>query len=141
MEQSKEILELLQKIEKSNRTQVRTGRLMCLLGLVGAVCGGIALVLVIQVLPRLEEILPQINTVLEQMKTVLGNLEQTTAQLAAIDLEGMVSNVDALVATGQEGLEQTMDKLNSIDLNTLNKAITDLAKVIEPLANFISRFS
>ena len=141
MEQNKEILELLQKIEKSNRAQARTGRLMCLFGLVGAVCGGIALMLVIRMLPRLEEILPQINTVLEQMQTVLGNLEQTTAQLASIDLEGMVSNVDALVATGQVGLEQTMDKLNSIDLDTLNKAISDLAKVIEPLAKLISRFS
>ena len=141
MEQNKEILELLQKIEKSNRAQARTGRLMCLFALLGAVCGGIALVLVVQMLPRLEEILPQINTVLEQMQTVLGNLEQTTAQLASIDLEGMVSNVDELVATGQVGLEQTMDKLNSIDLDTLNKAVADLAKVIEPLAKLISRFS
>ena len=141
MEENKEVLELLQKIEKSNRSQARTGRLMCLFALVGALCGAAALVLVMQVLPRLEEILPQIHSVLEQMQTVLGNLEQTTAQLASIDLEGMITNVDSLVATGQQGLEQTMGKLNSLDLDTLNKAIADLAKVVEPLAKLISRFS
>ena len=75
------------------------------------------------------------------MQTVLGNLEQTTAQLASMDLQSMGSNVDALVATGQEGLEQTMEKLNSIDLDTLNKAIGDLAKVVEPLARLISRLT
>ena len=141
MEENKEILELLQKIEKNSRSQARTGRLVCLFALIGAVCGGVALVLVMQILPQLEDILPQIHGVLEQMQTVLGNLEQTTAQLASIDLEGMISNVDALVATGQQGLEQTMDKLNSIDLDTLNKAITDLAKVVEPLAKLISRLT
>ena len=141
MEENKEILELLRKIEKSSRAQTRASRLMCLFALMGAVCGGIALVLVMRILPQLEQILPQINAVLEQMQTVLGNLEQTTAQLASIDVEGMISNVDALVATGQAGLEQTMEKMNSIDLDTLNRAITDLAKVIEPLARLISRLT
>ena len=141
MEENKEMLELLRKIEKSSHSQARTGTLVCVFSLIAAVCCVAALVLVREFLPQLEGILPQINAVLEQMQTVLGNLEQTTAQLASMDLQSMVSNVDALVATGQEGLEQTMAKLNSIDIKTLNQAIADLAKVIEPLANFVSRFS
>ena len=141
MEENKEMLELLRKIEKSSRAQARTGTLVCIFALVAAVSCVAALVLVLDFLPQLEGILPQIHAVLEQMQTVLGNLEQTTAQLASMDLQSMVSNVDALVATGQEGLEQTMEKLNSIDLDTLNKAIGDLAKVVEPLARLISRLT
>ena len=132
MEENKEMLELLRKIEKSSRAQARTGTLVCIFALIAAVSCVAALMLVL-------DFLPQIHAVLEQMQTVLGNLEQTTAQLASMDLQSMVSNVDALVATGQEGLEQTMEKLNSIDLDTLNKAIGDLAKVVEPLARLISR--
>jgi len=45
---------------------------------------------------------------------------------------------DNLVATGQTSLEQTMEKLNSIDFKTLNQAIADLSKVIEPLAKIAS---
>jgi hypothetical protein len=48
--------------------------------------------------------------------------------------------VDALVSTGQQSLEQTMAKLNDIDFQTLNKAIKDLAAVVEPLAKMSSLF-
>ena len=33
---------------------------------------------------------------------------------------------------GQDSLKQTMDKLNTIDFETLNKAIEDLAAVVQP---------
>ena len=46
----------------------------------------------------------------------------------------MVSNVDGLVTTGQQSLEASMEKLNSVDFETLNKAITDLAAVTESLS-------
>lgn len=140
MEENKEMLELMKRIEKTTRQQLRTGRLMCLLALVGAVCGIAALALVARMLPQLEEVLPRIQGVLTQMQTVLGNLEQTTAQLASIDLQGMVADVDALVATGQVSLEQTMEKLDSIDIDTLNRAIADLSKVIESLAKIANLF-
>lgn len=134
MEENKEMLELMKKLEKSSRAQLRTGRLVCLFALVAAASCVAAMVMIAGILPQLEQILPQINTVLTQLQTVLGNLEQTTAQLAEVDLQSMVTNVDTLVTTGQAGLEQTMEKLNSIDFDTLNQAIADLSKVIEPLA-------
>ena len=46
----------------------------------------------------------------------------------------MVSGVDSLVTTGQQSLEATMEKLNSIDFEALNKAIKDLAAVTESLS-------
>ena len=74
------------------------------------------------------------------MQTVLGNLEQTTNQLAAVDFESMVTNVDALVATGQQSLQQTMEKLNAVDFEALNKAVEDLAAVVEPLSKLANMF-
>lgn len=133
MENNPEMLEFMKQLEKSGRQQVRYARLQCLLSLVAAVCCGAVLLLVLS-------ILPQVNGVIGQVQTVLGNLEQTTAQLASVDLEGMVANVDTLVTTGQQSLEQTMGKLNSIDFEALNKAIDDLSAVVEPMAKVFQAF-
>ena len=133
MEENKELMELLRQIHKSNRQQVRANRLLCVFALVSLICCVVLFVTVYNMLP-------QLTAVVTRMDTVLGNLEQTTEQLAAMDLETMVRDVDALVVTGQESLEQTMDKLNTIDFETLNRAIEDLADVIEPLAKFFNTF-
>lgn len=133
MEQNTEMLELLRKIEKSNRTKTVTNVLVCVFMLAAAV-SCIAICLMIR------QLMPQVNGLLGQLETVLTDLEQTTRQLAAVDLETMVANVDSLAVYAQDSLQQTMDKLNTIDFETLNKAIGDLAKVIEPLANFFGRF-
>jgi hypothetical protein len=52
----------------------------------------------------------------------------------------MVNDVDSLVATAQESLEQTMQNLNTIDFQTLNKAIEDLSKVVEPMSKLMKVF-
>lgn len=133
MDENKEVLELLKEIEKNSRRQARTGKLLCLLVLVMVVCSAALCGTILM-------LLPQVETVIVQMQSVLGNLEEATGQLAAVDFGSMVSGVDALVATGQQSLEQTMEKLNSIDLRTLNKAIQDLADVVEPLARVTNMF-
>lgn len=133
MDESKELLELLQKIEKANRQQVRLTRFVCIFALIAALCCGCTVGLVYNVLP-------QINTVVTQMQIVLGNLEAATAQLSVMDFTGMVSDVDALVTTAQQSLDQTMNKLNTIDFETLNQAIGDLAKVVEPMSRLMNVF-
>lgn len=141
MEENRQILELLERMEKNSRRQLRLGRIQCILTLVAAAFCAAAFLLVLRALPQVMEVLPRIDGVLGQMQTVLGNLETTTQQLAQIDLTGMVTDVDALVTTAQESLNQTMQKMDAIDLTTLNKAIGDLATVVEPLSKLLKAFS
>ena len=133
MEQNKELLELLQKVEKTNRQQVRLTRFICIFALAAVFC-------CVAILGLVFSVLPQINALISQMQVILGNLETATAQLSDLDLTGMVSDMEGLVTTAQTGLEQTMGKLNTIDFNTLNKAIEDLARVVEPLSKLTSIF-
>lgn len=133
MEENKELMELLQKIEKANRQQVKLTRLVCIFALIAALCCGCLFGVVYNTLP-------QINAVMSQLQTVLTNLEKTTAQLSAMDFTAMIEDVDTLVTTGQQGLEQTMKKLNTIDMETLNQAIRDLAAVVEPMSKLMSVF-
>lgn len=134
MDENKQISELLAQIERNSRRQARFAALQCLLTLAAAIfcCAGFFLIL---------KLLPQAAQILSQMQTVLTNLEASTQQLSQIDLSGMVNDMDALMTTAQEGLNQTFGKLETVDFATLNKAIKDLAAVVEPLSRVVKAFS
>ena len=134
MDQNQEMLELLRKIEKSGRQKNVTNILLCLFMLAAAVSCVTLCVMVCR-------LLPQVNDLLGQMETVMIDLEQTVRRLSALDLESMVANANSLAVVAQESLQQTMEKLNTVDFETLNKAIEDLSKVIEPLAKFFGMFN
>ena len=147
MEQNTQMLELLKKIEKTNRRQLLFTQIFCCIALVAAVFCIITLV-------HVNQLLPQLSAIVTQMQGVLGNMEQVAGELAGLDMnsiienigtlvgdvEGLVGNVDALAISAQDSLKQTMTKLDTINFEALNKAIEDLAAVIEPLANFVSLF-
>ena len=135
MEENKETLELLRKIERSSRMQTYSGYVRTGLMLVCAVCMAVQVVMVFRLMPQINEILAQAQHAFNQVGTVLDYLEQTSYQLSQVDLQGMVSNVDGLVTTGQQSMETTMEKLNGIDFDALNKAIQDLSAVTQSLAN------
>ena len=134
MEENKEMLELLRKVERTNRVKMITNIILCVLMLAAAVsCVSICVMIF--------DLMPQVSGILGQMQTILSDLEQTSASLAQLDLAHMVTDVDALVVYAQESLAATMEKMDTIDLEKLNQAIRDLAEIIEPLANFVRRFS
>ena len=135
MEENKETLELLRKIERSSRMQTYSGYVRTGLMLVCAVCMAVLVVMVFRLMPQINEILAQAQHAFNQVGTVLDYLEQTSYQLSQVDLQGMVSNVDGLVTTGQQSLEASMEKLNGVDFEALNKAIKDLSAVTQSLAN------
>lgn len=135
MEESKDTLELLRKIEKNSRMQTYSGYARTALVLVCAVCIVVLTCAVMKLMPQINAILVQAQDAVDQVGTVLDYLEQTSYQLSQVDLQGMVSNVDGLVTTGQQSMEATMEKLNGIDFDALNKAIQDLSAVTQSLTN------
>ena len=140
MENTQKLMDLLEQMEKANRKQVAYARLQFIFSVIAAICCILLLLAGVKVLPQLQE-------AALQAETVLTNLETVTTDLAQADLIGMVENVDALVTnvdglvgTSQEGVEQTMAKINAIDFDALNDAIKDLSDVIEPIAKFFNTF-
>ena len=140
MEQNKQMLELLEKMEKTSRRQLLFTQILCGFALAAALFCIIAMVQIRQILPDLEGIIAQ-------MQGVLGNMELAASQLAQLDVQSIVNDVGALVqevseltTAAQDSLKQTMTKLDAINFATLNKAIEDLAAVVEPLARFFGAF-
>lgn len=135
-----------------NNQQQRLAKLQCILtGVAAACCVGI-FILVCTLMPRVYRLAGQTEAVLTdleavtgqlegQMDVILTNLDDVTKELAQADLAGMVDNVDTLATTSQRAVEHATEKLDTIDLDTLNKAIKDLAAVVEPLARFFNVFN
>jgi hypothetical protein len=51
----------------------------------------------------------------------------------------MLANVNSLVDTSEKSVEETVKKLDDLDLDSLNKAIKDLSAIISPLAKLFRK--
>ena len=133
MEEKQELKELLERLDESNKKQARYAKWQCIFSVAAALsCLGLFLLVY--------TLMPQVEALAGQTEAVLTNLETISTQLAQSDLSAMVKNVDTLVTTTQQGVDQAMTNLNAIDFVTLNETIQDLADVVEPLANFFNVF-
>ncbi len=120
--------------EHKQEKMMRYMRFQCIFSVAAAICCFAALVAVCTMIPK-------VTGLAEQMGGVLDNLDTVAQQLAEADLAGMAENIDALTVTSRQGVEQAVDKLNTVDLDTLNKAIKNLGDVVEPLARFFNIFN
>lgn len=80
------------------------------------------------------------DAIMTDLEGVEKDLEKVTTQLSEADITGLIENTQVMVEESQGTLKTATDKLNSIDFDTLNKAISDLQAVVEPLANMTRIF-
>lgn len=140
MEEKNEMLELMRKMEESSRKQLLYTRIQCIAAVVAVVCFAGIFFLIRDLLPQVSAIMADIPGLVTQLESVLGNLEVVTSDLATVDFETMVTEINSLVSAGQVSLEETVAKLNAIDFESLNKAIGNLSAVVEPMAKFFKVF-
>lgn len=145
---------ILEKIEKSTRQQALCTKILCVLCTAVLLC---ALVMtaavastagqVMEVVTPLQNVATQVQNIATQVHdmtgqagTIMDNMEAVTQALADADLGTMVENVNTLTAQSQTVVSEAMEKLDTIDIDTLNKAINDLSDVVEPLARVTNFF-
>ena len=146
--------ELLLKLEKNSRQQALLGKILCVLCAAVLVCSlvmtvavtGAASQLIAVVTPlqnvagQIEDVAGQVQAMTGQAETIMDNMEIVTQTLADADLGTMVENVNVLAAESQSVVSDALEKLDTIDIDTLNKAIQDLSDVVEPLAKVSKLF-
>ena len=138
--EEKDMHEILERMEKTNRQHLRHARLQSFLTLLAALCFVGLVFAVSSIMPRLSGFVDEAEKLLGQAEVVLTNLEEVTEELTELEFAQMVEDVDNLVRSSQAGLEETLEKVNSIDIEKLNEAIDGLAKVVEPLTKFFKVF-
>ena len=152
MEENKQMLELLDRIDASNKKREKYAKMQCVFSAVAAVTCVAVLLVILWVLPEAGALAQQVQIVISDVQQVssqlaqadwqglTGNLEEVTQQIADANLGGLAQEVADLVQSSQTSLEQAMSKLNAVDLEALNQATEDLADVIEPLAKLSKLF-
>lgn len=99
-----------------------------------------SLVLLGIVLYATATLLPKANTSFQNLDTVIQNLDTVTAELAEADLNEMIGNINGLVTSSEQNIQEALTQVNSIDIDTLNQAIKNLSDAVAPLADFFNRF-
>ena len=77
--------------------------------------------------------------------TGVAALDKATESLVKVDgalddFGKVFDNVNSLVDSSSKAVEQTMDKVDQMDIESLNNAISDLNDVVAPMAEFFGRF-
>lgn len=139
--------ELFEKLEKHTRQQLLFTKILCILCAAAVICSVVLMVVVsgaanelMALATPLQALTVQIQGVAAQAETVMTDLGTVAGELANADLGGMVTQVNTLATDSQTAVADAMKKLDTIDIETLNKAIQDLADVVEPLAKVSNIF-
>ena len=131
--------ELLIEILKSEKKNARGQRVTA-----------ITLILMVAVLviatfvvaPKVLEAAKGLKTAVGKADTLITDASKSLKELdvAIKNIDSMVGNVNDLVVTNTDNLNEAIEKINNIDFDNLNKAIKDLSDTVEPLANFFNKF-
>lgn len=136
MNDHQELKEILRQIEENTSRQKRYAKWECIMSIMMALS---CVILVGLAYWASKDIIPVVQDSLTAVETVTEDLAVIADQLIDADLAGLVKHVDQMAVTSERGVEQALEKINAMDIETLNQAIKALYDVVEPLAK-VSRF-
>ena len=141
---------LLSEIAENSRAQLENYRKQLFFTRVCAIA--LAAILLVSLISAVL-VVPKAVRALDELHTVAGRLE-------ALDIEALLDDIDRLLETlkpvakrldplmgdlgdtvlaAQRDMEEALKAIESIDIETLNKAIADLSAIVEPLARLFGR--
>lgn len=133
-----EWITLLQKLVTENEMQNRQlkkqlfyTRIFAAVGLVLAI---LLAVVVFRVVPPALSAMETATAAMEQASDTLALVDETL-----LDVQSLFEE-DGLIVQSSEALAQAMEKIDRMDIDSLNQAIQNLKDVVEPMADFFGRF-
>ena len=132
-----QFVQMMQRIESANAGQELYARKQYRMSQITAAASVLVLAVVLYGTAAL---LPRASATLQNMDAVMENLEDITSDLAQSDLQQMIADVDGMVSSSEKSVRDALDKINRIDIDTLNQAIQNLNDTVEPLASFFGLF-
>lgn len=112
---------LLETLEKLQKKHLFYQRISCAL----------ILVFVLSVV----SILPSVFRTLNAAETALNN-----ANSAILQAQETLEEVSDFVVASEQQINDAMERINGIDFEGLNVAISDLQAIVEPMAQFFGKF-
>ena len=123
-ERSRDVIGLLEELTEQNRQQTASLKKQLfvtrILAAAGCVLAAAVIAVFLLIVPPMLQIISQGQETLTDIQTLFDE--------------------NGLVWQSSEALSQATEKLNRMDIESLNSAIRDLGAVVEPLAEFFGKF-
>ena len=129
--------EMMERIEKSNAGQEKYARRQYRMSQITAAA---SLLILAAVCYTCSVVIPKVNVTYQHLELVLEDLETISSELAEADLGSMIQDIDHMVVSSEENMNEALKKIGAIDIDQLNGAIASLSGVVKPLADFFGRF-
>ena len=131
--------ELLIELIKEQKKEIKGRNYVFLMMVIILLSIAISLVYII---PKVSAASANTKKAAEKLTELVDEAEVKLNSLDTVvnDIDGMVKNVDKLVVANTKNLSEAVEKVNQIDFDKLNKAISDFSDTVEPLANFFNKF-
>lgn len=110
---------------------------------IAAICVAAALLISLAiVVPKVFRFIGQLEETVMEVDNLLVDVKSITKDVndLADNVNSLVDNTNNMVTDNMGAITDIVQSLNEIDFDTLNKAITDLSDVVEPLGNFARYF-
>ncbi|MBQ9606234.1 MAG: hypothetical protein IJV16_03560 [Lachnospiraceae bacterium] len=100
------------------------------------------LVAAIIVIPKVVETLSNVNTAVVSAGETLKGADDAIENINKMSdsITKTSDNMNSMLTDNSESLTAAVEKMNSIDFEGLNSAITDLQDAVGPFADFMNRF-
>ncbi|RHP31226.1 hypothetical protein [Lachnotalea sp. AF33-28] len=135
---NEELYQMMKRMEEANRKQEEYARKQYRMTVIMAsACVGVLILAVLCVIV----LLPRVNTIMNDLEVSMTGVKTAAGQLENMDLEKLFADLDSLVSSSEESMSQAMEKLDAIDMDTLNEAIQDLANIVRPLSRLFGNGS
>ena len=82
----------------------------------------------------------QNSAALSRREGAAESMENVSKSLEQIDFVTMSKDISDLVLDADTSIKETMEKVEAIDFDSLNKSIEELRQVLEPLSEFFGMF-
>ena len=140
--ETKVLAELLLELKKAQDEESNHAKKQMVMSTIASFLSlGLVIIVLLMIMPRVMGLLNNVNTILNstnqvvaEVESIVENLQKTSDELAAADLTGMMGDVSSLVDSTQVTMTEALGKIMSIDIDSLNGAINDLAGVVAPLS-------
>ena len=108
-------------------------------GIISLVICAILIAAGVYLYPIVNEAATQITEIAGQADTAIEDLEQIAEDLNNADISGLMENTQNLVDESTVTVETALQKIEEIDIETLNSAINGLNSVVTPLAKLFGK--
>ena len=83
-------------------------------------------------------IVPKAVDLMNTAQRALDNIEDVSENLKALELAEMVKNIDDSTAQAMSDVSEAMDRINELDITSLNESVQELKESTERFSNLLT---